>query len=381
MTLEQRQKLSERMKLNNPNKGGIVFRGKPNLEASKRMKEKNPRHFSKDVWSKEVYQYDINGKFLKKWNSYTEAMKYCGIKASKLSSYFKNDGRTCGGYVWKKNYEGENIYVRNIKKKDKIVSLYNYEGCLFKTFSSLKECANYLNVKSGCVSTALKKKMKLKGYNILLGNSVKIEIKIKEKSKKRYYINNEYNITSNYINDDGKYYVYRHIRLDKNTPFYIGIGTKRKYQYSFSCHSEYYHRSYNKRKRNKIWNDIVNKNNGKFEVQIILESDNYNFIKAKEQEFIKLYGRIDLGTGTLANLTNGGDGSLGVNVDKYKTAKTVYVYDFNTGDYICKYLSTQDAGKSLGLNRGSISSVATNKIKKYKGYYFSYLYKGNNIKI
>lgn len=24
--------------------------------------------------------------------------------------------------------------------------------------------------------------------------------------------------------DEGKYYLYRHIRLDKNEPFYIGIG-------------------------------------------------------------------------------------------------------------------------------------------------------------
>lgn len=28
------------------------------------------------------------------------------------------------------------------------------------------------------------------------------------------------------IEPEGKYYLYRHIRLDKNQPFYIGIGTK-----------------------------------------------------------------------------------------------------------------------------------------------------------
>ena len=28
------------------------------------------------------------------------------------------------------------------------------------------------------------------------------------------------------IVENGKYYLYRHIRLDKNEPFYIGIGTK-----------------------------------------------------------------------------------------------------------------------------------------------------------
>ena len=28
------------------------------------------------------------------------------------------------------------------------------------------------------------------------------------------------------IEDQGKYYLYRHIRLDTNEPFYIGIGKK-----------------------------------------------------------------------------------------------------------------------------------------------------------
>lgn len=28
------------------------------------------------------------------------------------------------------------------------------------------------------------------------------------------------------IVDNGKYYLYRHIRLDKNEPFYIGIGSR-----------------------------------------------------------------------------------------------------------------------------------------------------------
>lgn len=28
------------------------------------------------------------------------------------------------------------------------------------------------------------------------------------------------------LKNSGKHYLYRHIRLDKNEPFYIGIGTK-----------------------------------------------------------------------------------------------------------------------------------------------------------
>lgn len=43
-------------------------------------------------------------------------------------------------------------------------------------------------------------------------------------------------------------YVYRHIRLDKNEPFYIGIGS-----------NETYKRANTIKDRNKIWYDIAAK--------------------------------------------------------------------------------------------------------------------------
>lgn len=109
----------------------------------------------------------------------------------------------------------------------------------------------------------------------------------------------------NLITDEGKYYLYRHIREDKNEPFYIGIGTKAKTGLQLKT----YRRSRSKDKKSDIWKKICNKT--KYEIEILLESDDYNFIKQKEIEFIALYGRKDLGTGTLANLTDGGEGTLG----------------------------------------------------------------------
>lgn len=97
---------------------------------------------------------------------------------------------------------------------------------------------------------------------------------------------------------DYKYYLYRHIRLDTNKVFYVGVGTNtnKKYVRANSC-----------LKRNIFWNRVVNKT--RYEVEILLESNDYDFILSKEKEFIKLYGRRDLGLGTLCNLTDGGEGS------------------------------------------------------------------------
>jgi hypothetical protein len=92
-------------------------------------------------------------------------------------------------------------------------------------------------------------------------------------------------------------YVYRHIRLDKNEPFYIGIGNND------------YRRSRSKRSRNDMWNNIVSKTD--YEVEIMLDGLSWDNACKKEKEFISLYGRRNLKTGILCNMTEGGEGTLG----------------------------------------------------------------------
>ena len=93
-------------------------------------------------------------------------------------------------------------------------------------------------------------------------------------------------------------YVYRHIRLDKNEPFYIGIGTDSNYQ-----------RAYSKSSRNIFWNRVVNVTD--YEVEIIMDNLTKDIAKQKEIEFISLYGKKINKTGTLVNISDGGDGNSG----------------------------------------------------------------------
>jgi hypothetical protein len=104
-----------------------------------------------------------------------------------------------------------------------------------------------------------------------------------------------------------KYYLYRHIRLDKNEPFYIGIGTKSNRNYT--TQTSIYDRAYNKSGRSKIWKAVVSKID--YEVEIIFESDNKEVIKSKEIEFISLYGRKIKKEGSLVNITDGGESCSG----------------------------------------------------------------------
>jgi hypothetical protein len=95
-------------------------------------------------------------------------------------------------------------------------------------------------------------------------------------------------------------YIYRHIRLDKNEPFYIGIGHDNNFLYK---------RAYTKNSRNKYWKNIAKLG---YSVDILLDGITWEEACIKEIEFIELYGRKDLGLGSLINLTNGGEGSCGV---------------------------------------------------------------------
>ena len=94
-------------------------------------------------------------------------------------------------------------------------------------------------------------------------------------------------------------YVYRHIRLDKNEPFYIGVSN--------DC-DILYKRAYKKFGRNEYWQRIVSKTD--YRVDILFDEVDFGFAKEKEIELIKLYGRQNLNNGILCNLTDGGEGTL-----------------------------------------------------------------------
>ncbi len=99
-------------------------------------------------------------------------------------------------------------------------------------------------------------------------------------------------------------YVYIHTRLDNNEVFYVGIGRLKDYKRAYQT----------KKSRNPFWHNIVKKT--KYEVSIV--ADNLQWEEACRLEIllIKKYGRKDLHTGTLVNLTDGGDGNKGMSKEQ-----------------------------------------------------------------
>jgi len=150
------------------------------------------------------------------------------------------------------------------------------------------------------------------------------------------------------------FYIYRHIRPDTNEVFYIGKGN------TFSkSHSN---RAYEKHRRNKWWQNIVSKNNGEYKVEIIFECETEAEVNKKEIEFIELYGRKDLGKGTLVNLTDGADGSIGVIVSDKTRLKLSEKFSGKNHPNFGKKLSEETCKKKSEAMKNSDKNLKGKKL-------------------
>lgn len=225
-----------------------------------------------------------------------------------------------------------------------------------------------------------------------------------------------------------KFYVYELWDTIKKEPFYVG-----KYHPSYKRYLEHLKEATgikkfkNSHKLNRI-KKIINQGY-ELEIKIVFETDNESEAFEKEIELIKFYGRRDKKTGSLTNMTDGGEGCSGKiftekqrknislrvrgsgnpmygkkhsseaikimsearrkrkpyrHTEEWKqylrenspggkaTSKPIFQIDFN-GNIIKKWLSASIAFKKLGYpSRTNIASCAKYKYRTYKSFYWLY---------
>jgi len=177
--------------------------------------------------------------------------------------------------------------------------------------------------------------------------------------------------------------VYMHVKKTNKEAFYIGIGgTKRPY--------------YKGKGRSKLWRNVANKHG--YEVFILAENLYWSDACKIEIDLIKYFGRRDLGTGHLVNLTDGGEGTKGAIKsaetrakigagNKGKTISEETKANMSaagkgkqrnvklTEDQVIEVLAelrentywgqNVDLGKKYGVNRRTISDIKKNKKWKH----------------
>jgi hypothetical protein len=143
-------------------------------------------------------------------------------------------------------------------------------------------------------------------------------------------------------------YLYRHIRLDKNEPFYIGIGSDAKYKRANSINP-----------RTKHWKNIISKT--EYRVDIIMDNLSWDEACEKEKEFIAIYKR-NCDGGILCNLTIGGEGAFGrILSEETKSKISKKVSGINHGMY---GKSHSEAAKNKIIETASkkVINIETNQI-------------------
>lgn len=171
-TDEERKKMSETS----------VWRGRKHSEETiKKLVEyhklhpNKPRYGKNHPQAKAVIQYDLNGKYIQRFDTAAEAESKTGILRSCICTCVKGKNKTAGGYIWR--YEGKPLSLQDIEKtkhhnwnsssitwKIKKVNQCDANGRVIATFNSVKEAQNAIGKPNGSsISAVCKGKRKTAG--------------------------------------------------------------------------------------------------------------------------------------------------------------------------------------------------------------------------
>ena len=95
--------------------------------------------FAIDINSKKVYQYDMQGNFIRQWSSSSEVMRQLNIQPQ---NSLKGLNRSSGGFRWTfKRYKKLPVYKANQGSYgSQKISVYDIWGSKIKTFNCIKDC-------------------------------------------------------------------------------------------------------------------------------------------------------------------------------------------------------------------------------------------------
>lgn len=100
-----------------------------------------------------IYQYDLEGNFIKKWDCIADAAKALHQNAANLGSCARHERAKAGGYRW------EFIYLPHldpiVEKLHKKIMQFDKEGNFIKEYPSLVAAANELNIDATAISKVL----------------------------------------------------------------------------------------------------------------------------------------------------------------------------------------------------------------------------------
>lgn len=113
-----------------------------------------------------VYCYDSNGLYMEEFDSYTKAGNKYDVNSSSIAYAVKYGSLTANRFWSLEKVDClnlENFHISNNKE----VFLYDSNGTFIKSFNSINEAAQYLDVNSANIQRAIKHQTKVKNHYVL----------------------------------------------------------------------------------------------------------------------------------------------------------------------------------------------------------------------
>jgi len=157
---------------------------------------------------KMIYQYDLNGTFIRKYKSITDASKYNNINSNLLFISCNNVLKTAKNFFWSytelnKDEINYRLYLYSVNKK--MIYQYDLNGNLIKEYKSITEASNITNVNISNICSCCSNKNKTAGgffWSFKKIDKNEIKEKISNKYYKHYSRNvYQYDLDCNFIKE------------------------------------------------------------------------------------------------------------------------------------------------------------------------------------
>lgn len=140
-----------------------------------------------------IYQFDLNGKFLARYESAYEASEITGIWDTTIRSSAREKVAR-NGYLWSWNetINPDEYYIKTYKK----YYIYDSDGFFVTEFDNLENCAKFLEVnsKTNNIYRSIKNKYRVHGYFVSYEKYDSISIQVTKNNGKlnRYTVDGKY---------------------------------------------------------------------------------------------------------------------------------------------------------------------------------------------
>lgn len=106
---------------------------------------------------KEVFQYTINGDFVRKWKSATDAAQQLDILASNIGQCCRGISMTCNGFVWAYTKLNKEYFININNPYCKKIKQYDERGNYIQTFNSGVEASKETGINTCLIYTSCQK--------------------------------------------------------------------------------------------------------------------------------------------------------------------------------------------------------------------------------